>query len=256
MEAIRRDFMPEDLKTELDRHDVAGCIAVQVDQTEAETEFLLTLAEQFPFIKGVVGWVDLRSRTIEEQLHALSGHKKLCGFRHIVQGESDVNFLLRPDFIRGVRWLQSFDFTYDILVYPFQLGAALEFVRKLPDQKLVIDHIAKPYIKDQYIDGWAVLMKEIATYPHVHCKISGVITEAAWHEWTYDQIAPYLDIVFEAFGPERVMYGSDWPVCLLSGAYSEVIGLVERYTEGFSAEDKERLFGLNGQAFYGVDLTN
>ena len=252
MHTIQHDFMPEDLKVELDHHDIGGCIAVQVDQTDRETDFLLDLADRYPYIKGVVGWVDLRSRAIEEQLEQHASKNKLCGFRHIVQGESDVNFLLRSDFMHGVHALRRFDFTYDILVYPFQLGATLEFVRKLPDQKLVIDHIAKPYIKDQYIDGWSVLMREIANYPYVYCKISGIITEAAWHQWTYEQIVPYLDVVFEAFGPDRVMFGSDWPVCLVSGTYADVYGLVERYTSGFSSDDKAKLFGLNGQAFYGV----
>lgn len=252
MKAIQRDFMPEDLKVELDQHSIQGCIAVQVDQTMAETEFLLDLADRYPFIEGVVGWVDLRSKDIEQQLDRLSSRDKLCGFRHIVQGESDVNFLLRSDFTHGVHALKAYDFTYDILVYPFQLVAALEFVRTLPDQKLVIDHMAKPYIKDQFIDGWSVLMRAIAKYPHVHCKISGIITEAAWNEWTYEQIAPYLDVVFEAFGPDRVMYGSDWPVCLVAGSYADVYGLVERYTETFSEADKDKLFGLNGRAFYGI----
>ncbi len=250
MHAIRKDFMPDDLKIELNRHDMDGCIAVQVDQTDSETQFLLDLADRHPFIQGVVGWVDLRSSDIEKQLELWSTKEKLRGFRHIVQGESDVNFLLRSDFIHGVHALRRFDFTYDILVYPYQLGATLEFVRKLPDQKLVIDHLAKPYIKDQYIDGWSVLMREIATYPHVYCKISGIITEAAWNAWTIDQIAPYLDVVFEAFGSDRVMYGSDWPVCLVAGTYSDVIGLIEQYTEGFSSGEKAKLFGGNGLRFY------
>lgn len=244
--------MPEELNVELDRHGIHGCIAVQVDQTMEETDFLLDLADRYSFIEGVVGWVDLRSRDIERQLEQLSSKDKLCGFRHIVQAESDVNFLLRSDFVHGVHALRSYDFTYDILVYPYQLLAALEFARKLPDQKLVIDHMAKPYIKDQYIDGWSALMKEIATYPHVYCKISGIITEAAWNQWTYDQIEPYLDVVFEAFGPDRVMYGSDWPVCLVAGTYADVIGVVDRYTKTFSKEDKDKLFGLNGRVFYGI----
>ena len=253
MHAIRQDFMPDDLKIELDRHGVDGCIAVQVDQTDSETQFLLDLADQYTFIEGVVGWVDLRSSNIDKQLEAWSTREKLCGFRHIVQGEPDVNFLLRSDFIHGVHALQQFGFTYDILIYPYQLGAALEFVRKLPEQKLVIDHLAKPYIKDQFIDGWSVLMREIATYPHVYCKISGIITEATWNGWTLEQIAPYLDVVFEAFGPDRVMYGSDWPVCLVAGSYSDVIGLIEQYTDGFSSEDKAKLFGGNGLRFYGIE---
>lgn len=252
MGAIQRDFMPPDLKAELDRHRIDGCISVQVDQTEAETRFLLQLAEQYPFIKGVVGWVDLKHKRIEQHLEAWARFPRLCGFRHIVQGEADVNFLLNPDFIRGVRALKAHDFTYDILVYPYQLGATLEFVRKVHGQKLVIDHLAKPYIKHGYMDGWAVLMKEIARYPHVHCKVSGIITEAAWNAWTYEEIMPYLDVVFETFGIERLMFGSDWPVCLVAGSYSDVYRLIDRYTGQLSEEDRRKLFGENGRDFYRI----
>ena len=252
MNVIQRNFTPEDLKPELDEHDLQGCIAVQVDQNDLENQYLLALADQYPFIKGVVGWVDLRDPAIDERLEKLTEYSKLCGFRHIVQGEQDVNFLLRPDVLRGIYALKPHEYTYDILVYPHQLGAVLEFVRRVPDQRLVIDHMAKPYIKDRYMDGWEILMKEIAAYPHVYCKVSGLITEANWSGWTYDDIAPYLDVVFNAFGIDRLMYGSDWPVCLVAGSYADVYGLVDRYTDGFSTEDKAKLFGLNGQRFYAV----
>ena len=253
MRTIQRDFMPEDVKEQLDRFDFEGCIAVQVDQTEEETHFLLRLAREHTFVKGVVGWVDLMDNQIEARLAAWAQHERLCGFRHIVQGEADVNFLLNDAFVRGVKALKRHNLTYDVLIYPHQLGAALEFVRRVPDQKLVIDHLAKPYIKDGYIDGWAVLMKEIARYPHVYCKVSGMITEAAWNSWSPEDVAPYLDVVFEAFGVERLMYGSDWPVCLVAGSYGDVYGLVDQYTDGLSETERARLFGRNGKAFYGIE---
>ncbi len=252
MQVIQRDFMPADLKPELDRNGVQGCIAVQVDQDLEETRFLLELADRHDFIRGVVGWVDLMDPAIEHHLEQLAVFHKLCGFRHIVQGESDVNFLLRDAFLHGVQRLQQYDFTYDILVFPHQLGAVLEFVRKTPHQKLVIDHMAKPYIKDQYFDGWAALMREIARYPHVYCKVSGLITEAHWDSWTYDDVAPYLDVVFDHFGVDRIMFGSDWPVCLVAGSYADVVGLVREYTRSLGDADLARVFGANGAHFYGV----
>ena len=252
MQSIQRDFLPADLQPILKEHDIDGCIAVQVDQTEEETHFLLKLANRHPFIAGVVGWVDLQASDVRQRLEYWSQFDHLCGFRHIVQAEEDVNFLLRPYFFDGVGALQEFGFTYDILVFPHQLGATLEFVRKLPHQPLVIDHIAKPYIADGFIDGWALLMRQISTYPNVYCKVSGMITEADWAGWTYEDFVPYLDVVFDAFGADRIMFGSDWPVCLVAGSYTRMIEIVRRYTDGFSEDEKAGVFGLNGRRFYGV----
>ena len=252
MGALRRDFLPADLRPVLEANDVDGCIAVQADQSEEETRFLLDLAGRHDFVKGVVGWVDLRAEDRIDRLEYWTQFEKLCGFRHIVQGETDVNFLLRPDFLEGVRLLHDYGFTYDILVFPHQLGAALEFVRRLPHMPLVIDHIAKPYIKDGFFDGWAALMREIAAYPNVYCKVSGMITEADWAGWTYEDLTPYLDVVFSAFGTDRIMYGSDWPVCLVAGAYDRVIDVVRRYTADFSEDEKAKVFGTNGAVFYGI----
>ena len=252
MQNLQRNFSPDDLEPLLARHGFDGCIAVQVDQTDAETHHLLDIAQRHDFVQGVVGWVDLQDPAIDATLEGLAHHDMLCGFRHIVQGETDPNFLLRPDVLHGVHALKRHNFTYDILVYPHQLGAVLEFVRQVPDQKLVIDHMAKPYIANGYMDGWRLLIEAIASYPNVHCKVSGLITEAHWTNWTYDDVAPYLDVVFTAFGIDRVMYGSDWPVCLLAGTYNDVYGLVNRYTAGFSASERDQFFGLNGQAFYDV----
>ncbi len=252
MAAIQRDFMPEDLKPVLEKHGIDGCIAVQVDQTEDETHFLLDQAKQHSFIEGVVGWVDLSAANIRERLAHLSSFDKLCGFRHIVQGEADVNFMLRPDFMRGIEALKAFNFTYDILIYPHQLGAALELIRRFPEQPFVIDHIAKPYIKDGFFDGWAAMMGTIATHPNAYCKVSGMVTEARWPGWQYEDFVPYLDVVFEAFGTDGTMFGSDWPVCLVAGTYAEVIDIVRRFTDSFSKEEKASIFDINGRAFYGL----
>lgn len=250
MKVLQRDFLPVDLKPDLDANGVSGCVAVQADQSEAETHFLLQLAEKQDFIKNVVGWVDLQAENVTERLDYFYQFGKLAGFRHIVQSEQDVNFLLRKNFCRGIAALERHDFTYDILVFPHQLGAVLEFVRRFPRQKFVIDHLAKPYIKDGYFDGWALLMREIAKAENVFCKISGMVTEANWQQWQYADFVPYLDVVTDSFGTDRLMFGSDWPVCLVAGSYGQVIGIVRQYFENFSSEEKTKVFGLNALRFY------
>ena len=252
MNAIARDFMPADLKPLLDNQGIEGCIVVQVDQTEQETLFLLSLSEKHDFVRGVVGWVDLRATDIDERLSYWSQFSRLKGFRHIVQGEADHNFLLRPDFLRGIERLKNYHFTYDILVFPHQLGAVLEFVRRFPDQLFVIDHLAKPYIKDGFYDGWKVLMQEIANSPNVYCKVSGMVTEANWSGWVFEDFVPYLDVVFEAFGPDRLMFGSDWPVCLVAADYDRMYHIVDRYLASHSEEVQAKIMGLNGARFYRV----
>lgn len=252
MKVIRRDFLPADLKPELDAHDVEGCVAVQADQSEKETHFLLQLAEKHDFIKAVVGWVDMQADNVSERLDHFSEHKKLAGFRHIVQAERDVNFLLRKDFCRGIAALEQYGFTYDILVFPHQLRAVLEFVRQFPNQKFVIDHLAKPYIKDGRFDDWAALIREIAKQENVFCKISGMVTEADWKNWKYEDFVPYLDLVTETFGTRRLMFGSDWPVSLVAGSYGDVLGIVRRYFEHFSPEEKAEVMGKVAAGFYQI----
>lgn len=253
MALLKRDFLPTDLEPILQQNGIAGCVAVQAETSELDTHFLLELAAEHDFIKGVVGWIDLRVPNVDERLAYYAQFKKLAGFRHVVQAESDVNFMLRPDFRRGIQALQAHKFTYDILILPHQLGAALEFVRLFPEQAFVIDHLAKPYIKDGFIDGWKVLMQAIAKFPNVHCKISGMVTEAALNDWQYDDFVPYLDVVTEAFGPKRLLYGSDWPVCLLAGSYADVLSIVKTYTNAWSEEDKQRFFGKNAIEFYQLE---
>ncbi|MDY7396982.1 amidohydrolase family protein, partial [Aureibaculum sp. 2210JD6-5] len=227
-------------------------VAVQADQTLRETDFLLELGNENDFIKGVVGWADLRAENIDEILQKYSQHPKLKGFRHIVQGEPDPNFLLRPDFSNGISKLGKYNFTYDILVFPHQLGTVLEFVKKFPNQKFVIDHIAKPYIKDGFYDGWAVLMTEIAKQGNVYCKLSGMTTEADYEQWTPNQIKPYIDLVLNVFGSERILFGSDWPVCLVAGNYQKTKALVTDFIATFSKTEQEAIMGKNAVRFYNL----
>lgn len=250
MKRIRKNFLPEDLKPVLDKNKIDGCIAVQADQTEAENEFLLGLTEKNDFIKGIIGWVDFRSEEIEKKLGYYSEMEIIKGFRHIVQGEPDHNFLLRPDFLNGISKLEKYGFVYEILVFPHQLGAVLEFVKRFPNQKFVIDHLAKPYIKDGFSEGWKVMMKEIAKCKNVYCKVSGMITEADYRTWNYDQLKPYIEVVLEYFGPERLMFGSDWPVCLVAGEYNQVREIAEKAVSQFSPSEQEAFWGKNAIEFY------
>ncbi len=254
MAVIRRNFLPQDLQKIYVQHDVVGCVAVQADQTLRETDFLIQLGEEFDFIKGIVGWVDLRAANIDEVLSAYSQNDKVKGFRHIVQGETDHNFLLRPNFLHGISLLEKFSFTYDLLVFPHQLGATLEFVKRFPNQKFVIDHLAKPYIKDGFYDGWAALMNAIAKHENVYCKLSGMITEADYQHWTSDQIQPYMELVLNAFGPNRLMFGSDWPVCLVAGDYLQVKKLVEDFITSLSTTEQSDIMGKNANHFYNLVL--
>lgn len=252
MSVIRKDFLPNDLRAVYVENGIDGCVAVQADQTLAETDFLLGLAHENDFIKGVVGWVDLRSPQVERELEKYADDIKLKGYRHIVQGEADHNFLLRPDFLRGISQLEKYGAVYDILIFPHQLGATLEFVKKFPDQKFVIDHIAKPYIKDGFFEGWAILIQEIAKHENVFCKISGMITEADYKNWTPQQIHPYMELVLGAFGPDRCMYGSDWPVCLVAGDYARVKELTADFISDLSPTEQAAIMGRNAMEFYGL----
>ncbi len=252
MAVLKRDFLPQDLIPELRGNQMQGCIAVQADQTEQETMFLLDLASRVPEIMGVVGWVDLRSQDLPKRLEYFSQFEKLRGFRHIVQAERDDRYMLQADFVAGLACLHRFTFTYDILIYPKQLSAAIELVAKLPEQRFVIDHLAKPFIRSRTVSPWEQQMREIATNPHVYCKVSGLVTEADWRCWSEADIRPYLDVVFEAFGPERLMFGSDWPVCLLAGSYKSVKAVVIDYIQDLPTEQQEKVLGLNAVGFYGL----
>ncbi|HVI45963.1 MAG TPA: amidohydrolase family protein [Chitinophaga sp.] len=250
MQVIQGDFFPEHLEPVLKANGVDGCVAVQADQSPAETAFLLSLADKYDFIKGVVGWVDLRADDIEAQLLAYAGTSRLKGFRHIVQGERDERFLLGEAFCRGIGALAKHGFTYDLLVFPKQLDATVTFVKQFPEQRLVVDHLAKPYFKTGDIDEWAAQMRSIAQSPNVYCKLSGLVTEADWQHWEPAHFIPYLDVALEAFGANRLMFGSDWPVCLLAAEYQEVKHLVTDYISRLSAAEQQQIMGGNAIAFY------
>ena len=254
MAILKRDFLPEEFIGELRGNDMQGSIAVQADQSEQETEFLLRLAGQHDSaIQGVVGWVDLCSPALPERLEHFSRFRKLCGFRHIVQSEPDDRFLLRKDFCQGIAELRNHNFTFDILIYPRQLVAAIEFAAKFPGQKFVLDHLAKPEIRNRDISAWAREIRTLAENSNVYCKLSGLVTEAHWKNWRPADFVPYLDVAFEAFGFDRLMFGSDWPVCLLAGSYSQVRELIVEYVTPFPAESQKKIFGLNAQRFYGLN---
>lgn len=251
MRVIRRDFQPLDLKPLLDKNNIDGCVVVQVDQTEDETLQLLSLANQYAFIKGVVGWIDLRNEDLASRLEYFATLNDLKGFRHIVQAEKP-GFLLHPGFIKGVRMLQRFGFTYDLLIYHHQLDEALTFLKQVPDTAIVIDHLAKPPIASGDVNVWATRMKKAAQFPNVYCKVSGMVTEGRWPGWTYDHFVPYLDVVLEAFGVERLMYGSDWPVCLVAASYDAQFSIVKQYINRLSPAEKDGILGGNAKRFYNL----
>ena len=252
MKVIQRDFLPEDLEPVLESAGMDGCVAVQADQSEKQNAFLLELAAAHPIIKGVVGWVDLRADNIKDSLDFYQQYSAMKGFRHVLQGEEDRSLMLREEFKRGISLLESYNYTYDILIFPDQLKYSGEFVHTFPNQKFVIDHIAKPEIRNAKITDWATDIKAVAQYENVSCKVSGMVTEANWRTWKHEDFVPYLDTIFEAFGADRVMFGSVWPVCEVAGGYNRMIGIVEDYTSRLSAGEQEKFWGLNAIKFYSL----
>lgn len=253
MAVIQRDFMPTDLQPVLRASGIDGCVVVQSDSSEAENEFHLDEAAGYDFVKGVVGWVDLQSRGIRDRLAWYKQFPKIKGFRHVLQGEKDRALMLKPAFKRGIGMLKEFGYTYDILIYPDQLGYAKEFVQAFPDQPFVIDHLAKPHIKDgQLKKEWEEAIRMVARQENVYCKISGMVTEADWKNWKPADFHPYLDTVVEAFGTRRLLYGSDWPVCLVAGSYASVLQIVQDYFAAYSKTEQEDLFGGNAIRFYNL----
>jgi L-fuconolactonase len=252
MSVIRKDFLPENLEPILKENKIDGCVSVQADQSEVETLFLLKHAEDNAFMKGVVGWVDLRSPEIENRLDYFSQYNKLKGFRHIVQAEPDDEFLLRNDFCNGISLLHSRNYTYDILIYPKHLQAAIKFVNLFPNQAFAVDHLAKPFIKKKDINGWKKEISALAGSANVWCKLSGMVTEADWKNWREGDFKPFLDVVFDAFGTNRLMYGSDWPVCLVASTYKSQLSIVENYIASFSESERSDIMGNNAVRFYNL----
>ncbi|MCG9793182.1 amidohydrolase family protein [Flavobacterium algicola] len=249
MTVIKRDFLPQDLQPILEANKIEGCIAVQADQSEEETTFLLQLANDNSFIKGVVGWVDLRASDVEDRLGFFSKNNLFKGVRHIVQAESE-DFLLRKDFRNGISKLEQFGLVYDLLIYPNQLKNAIKLVQEFHNQQFVINHIAKPKIDGDFDSEWEKQIRILATCKNVNCKVSGLVTETADLKWNEAIFTPYLDVVVDAFGIDRLLFGSDWPVCLLAGEYREVLQIIENYFAEYSKEDKEKIMGQNAIRIY------
>jgi len=253
MAVLKQDFLPPDLEPLLSAQGFDGCVAVQAAQALDETRFLLGLADAHPFVRAVVGWVDLLSPDLEAQLESFDAHPRFRGIRHIAQDEPDDRWLARPDVVRGVGALRRLGLTYDILVYARQLPAALALAQALPEQPFVVDHIAKPEIRAGRLDPWRADVRRLAALPHVLCKLSGLVTEAAWDRWTPADLRPYLEVVLEAFGPGRLMIGSDWPVCLLAADYATVTGAVRDFIGSLSESEQAAVLGGNATRFYGIE---
>lgn len=250
MESLKKDHLPRDLEKAQSELGFNGSIAVQARQSIEETRWLLQLADDYDQIKGVVGWVDLKSNKVDECLSEFTEHPRFVGVRHVVQDESDDRYILRPDFLNGISKLNDYNLTYDILIYPKQLSATLEFVKEFPDQPLVLDHIAKPDIKTGAIEPWATQIRELASHANVHCKISGMVTEADWWGWKPEQFDPYLNVILKSFRPERLMIGSDWPVCRLAGEYTPVMQLAIDFMQANAPDYIDEFLGGNALAFY------
>jgi len=249
MQKIARNFLPQDLKPLLSQSQMEGCVAVQADQSETETQFLLDLARKNTFIKGVVGWVDLRADDLSERLDFFSKNPLFKGVRHILQAEKE-GFMMQDSFLRGIRQLKNFNLTYDLLVFPHQLEEAIALVKKNPDQLFVLDHLAKPYIKDQKIEDWAKHIKVLAKHKNVYCKLSGMVTETDWNHWRAQDFEKYLSVALETFGSDRLMFGSDWPVCLLAGSYQHVVQIIELFVKKLKPVEQNKIMGENARSFY------
>ncbi|WP_316829923.1 amidohydrolase family protein [Pedobacter aquatilis] len=249
MNAIRKDFTPKNLIRTYSELKITGCIAVQAVQSEVENDFLLTLAEQNEIIKGIVGWVDLKSKNLEERLRYWSTFKKIKGWRHVLQAEN-TDFILSEDFIEGIKTLKKFDYTYDLLCYHNQLPDIIKLVDKVSDQPFVLDHCGKPDVKSQDLKTWSKNIKTLAQNKNVYCKLSALLVEADWKNWKEIEIFNCFDVIFEHFGTSQVMYGSDWPVVLLSRPYADWFNLVAKYTSKCSIQERENLFLNTASSFY------
>lgn len=263
MVILQKDHLPGDLIPLLELAGIQGSVAVQARQTLEETRWLLELADHYSYVKGVVGWVDLRGPDLPRQLERFCAHPKFRGVRHVVQHEPDDQFMLREDFMRGVGMLADFGLTYDILISPRHLPVACELVERFPDQRFVLDHIAKPFIKEGKVSPWDADIQRLAAYPNVWCKVSGLVTEAQWTPggrdprgaslWRPSDFRPYLDTVFDAFGAKRIMFGSDWPVCTLAGTYADVVEIISDYTQQLSEEEQAYVWGQTAESFYALE---
>lgn len=251
MEVIRKDFLPKDLQPILEVNAIDGCIAVQADQSETETNFLLDLAKKNTFIKGVVGWVDLCANNVEERLSYFAANPLFKGVRHIVQAENE-DFVLKEEFQNGISKLGALSLTYDILIFPRHLENVIKLVEKFPNQQFVVDHIAKPEISKGLDNEWVTHINTLASFKNVACKLSGMVTETDGFNWKPNEFKPFIDTIVNAFGIHRVLFGSDWPVCLLAEQYKGVLEIIENYFSDFSEEEQQQIIGKNATAIYNL----
>ncbi|WP_319229009.1 amidohydrolase family protein [Draconibacterium orientale] len=252
MAAIRKSFLPADLQATLVNTGVEGVVTVQARQSLEETDWLLKLASENDFMKGVVGWVPLADENIQQILEGYKSNPWLKGVRHVVQGEPDPEFILGRDFNKGISLLKNFNLVYDILIFEQQLPNTIRFVDQHPGQQFVVDHIAKPKIKINELEPWAKNIKELAKRENVSCKISGMVTEADYKLWTEEQLNPYFETVLEAFGPSRLLFGSDWPVCLVATNYSNWLDIVKKTISKFTKEEQDLILYKNAQRIYNI----
>lgn len=254
MAILQGDFMPEHLQPILEHYDFQGTVVVQSDQSPAENLFQLENAEKHPFIKAVVGWVDMQAPDLEAQLQTYQQYPKLKGFRSMLQSDPDRSLMLRPDFQAGIAKLQSYGYTFDVLVLPDQLKYAEALVAAFPEQRFVLNHLGKPNIKLRQFEDWVADIKALAAHENVYCKVSGMVTEADLTRWKFEDFKPYIDTIFECFGMERVMYGSDWPVCRLAATFGEVMEILENHTANFTNAERALFWAKNAIRFYNINM--
>lgn len=254
MDVLKRDFLPGELEGEMQAAGVTGTVVVQARQNLEETRWLLELATRHAFIKGVVGWVDLCSGALEQQLNQFNSFSKLVGVRHVIQDEADERFMLRADFRAGISLLETYDLSYDLLLYPRHLKHALKLARLFPRQRFILDHLGKPLIRNGIMEPWKSDLRRLAECSNVWCKLSGMVTEADLKNWSYGDLEPYMDTVLEAFGPGRIMVGSDWPVCTLAGSYQAVMKIVTGFTASLSGTDQTKIWIQNAVDCYQLKL--
>jgi L-fuconolactonase len=256
MLVLKRDYLPEDLELELQKTGVGGTVVVQARQSQEETSWLLALADKHSFIKGVVGWLDLLSPELNSRLKKFAAHPKLVGLRHVIHDETDDDFMLRPEFKRGIAALEEYNLSYDLLLFPRHLRRAIELVEEFPTQCFVLDHMGKPLIKSGIMEPWEFDIASLAEHPNVWCKLSGMVTEADLKNWSYEDLLPYMKVVLNAFGTDRIMLGSDWPVCRLAGEYSEVMKVAQKFIESLNEVDRDKILKQNAVDCYQLKIEN
>ena len=249
---LNRDYLPGDLLPHLDRHKIDKTVIVQAADTIAETDFILVLAEGNDRVGGVVGWLDMEADDFEDKLTEYRSKSKFVGIRPVIHDISDDAWMIRPKVLESFKHLADLDFPFEFLTFSRHLPFVLQVLENVPGLRAVMDHISKPEIKDGNMQPWQDLLKEVAAHPNAYCKMSGMITEADHEHWTVDDLRPYVDHVLECFGPDRLMYGSDWPVCLLAGSYERVIGAAETLTSDMDEDSKAKVFGGNAVKFYNL----